>query len=183
MAVASGMNEHGDLDGIKLVNVTNYAKLYGLEDEGRNMLTGMYPELIENVLRRTPTRGLADATMTAIVCQIAADLSQNSSEFIAGAIKIEDNNLALENEDELLACLLEIGNKDCSQETCAPIVVDEVAGLSDATDMAISVEEIMEAQVGDDLICEIRRLVDASSEVEKAREDEDGPGEKLSFGR
>ena len=53
VAVASGMNEHGDLDGIKLVNVTNYAKLYGLEDEGRNMLTGMYPELIENVLMRT----------------------------------------------------------------------------------------------------------------------------------
>ena len=180
MAVASGWNEHGDLDGIKLVNVTNYAKLYGLEDEGRSMLTGMYPELIENVLRRTPTKGLADATMTAIVCQIAADLSQNLSEFTAGAIKIEDNNLALENEDELLACLLEIGNKD-SSETCAPIVVDEVAGLSDATDMAISVEEIMEAQVGDDLICEIRRLVDARSEVEKAREDEDGPGEKVAL--
>jgi hypothetical protein len=180
VAVASGWNEHGDLDGIKLVNVTNYAKLYGLEDEGRNMLNGMYPELIENVLRRTPTKGLADATMTAIVCQIAADLSQNLSEFTAGAIKIEDNNLALENEDELLACLLEIVNKDCS-EACAPIVVDEVAGLSDATDMAISVEEIMEAQVGDDLICEIRRLVDARSEVEKAREDEDGPGEKVAL--
>jgi hypothetical protein len=75
-----------------------------------------------------------------------------------GRSKFEDNDLALESENELLACLLEVV-KEGPQDACAPIVIDEIAGSSDATGMAISVEDIVEAQVSDnELVCELRRL-------------------------
>jgi hypothetical protein len=53
-------------------------------------------DLIKMFLERT--RSLAGAVVGSVVCQIAADLSLNSSEFTAKAIKLEDSNLAFESE-------------------------------------------------------------------------------------
>ena len=198
IAIATKVDIEGNPIEVKVLDLDDYAILYGIE-ENKSLLQGQVSSLIASILKRTPTAKLARAVVTAVLLQLAKDhelgVGSSGDKTISLCNSIDSPIVHVGSVCPVLNRVLiqlksgkVVGKDDHSSDKDqgldtkdSDIELVDIEDATEADNVVITKDEIMDAQSNDSDIRKIHSVVRTQQSLQNARDNGNVDNEKLAL--